>query len=242
MQPVIEVRDLSFRYGSEAVLNEVSFSVTPGDFIAVIGSNGAGKSTLLRLLLGELEPAGGDILLFGEPVSGFCGWPKIGYVPQNPAAAVGGFPATVEEIVIAGLYAKIGPLRPVRKVHRQQAREALGLVGMSGCSGRMIFELSGGQLQRVMVARVLAAGCRVMLLDEPTTGVDAASSDALYELLARLNKQGMTILMVTHDVAKAAGYVGRALCLEEGSLVELEREQLVHELSHRHKHPGKNAV
>lgn len=233
----IQAKNISFRYGCEAVLNRISFSVWPGDFVAVIGSNGAGKSTLLRLLLGELIPAEGEIFLFGEEISRFKNWPKIGYIPQNPAALAGGFPATVEEIVCLSLYPGIGPLYPVRGIHRQKAREALALVGMRDFSRRMIGELSGGQLQRVMAARVIAADCDMMLLDEPTSGVDTESADTLYELLQDFNQKGLTILMVTHDVARAAGYVSRTLCLEDGSLVELDKTQLAHELSHRHKHP-----
>lgn len=237
MNNVATARNLSFKYNGEPVLNSVSFAVEKGDFVAVIGSNGTGKSTLLRLLLGELAPSGGEISLFGQDSLRFKDWPKIGYVPQNNPAAGGGFPATAEEIVRSSLYAKVGLFRPVQKAHREKALEALSLVGMRGCAGRMISELSGGQLQRVMVARALAAGCELMLLDEPSTGIDSESTDKLYELLRGFNKGGMTILMVTHDMARATEYVSRTLCLEDGTMVELEREQMLHELSHKHKHP-----
>lgn len=232
--PVISVQNLSFRYGDEPLLDNVAFTVMPGDFIAVIGSNGAGKSTLLKLLLGELPPSG-NILLFGRDVSDFKDWPKIGFVPQaNPNA---GFPTTAEEVVCASLYSRIGPFRPPAGKHREKARGALALVGMDGYAKRMISELSGGQLQRVMIARALAADCEMMLLDEPVSGIDSEAAAKLYELLKTLNLNGMTILMVTHDMPRVSEYAGRALCLEGGTIVELDRNQLKFELSHKHKHP-----
>lgn len=236
MNSVIEVRNLGFRYYGEPVLNGVNFEIKKGDFVAVIGSNGAGKSTLLRILLGELAPSEGGLLLFGQDAARFKDWPKIGYVPQNNPASGSGFPATAEEIVRSGLYSQIGPLRPTSKAHREKALDALSLVGMRGCAKRMITELSGGQLQRVMIARALAASCELMLLDEPSAGIDSESTDKLYALLRELNRSGMTVLMVTHDMARAIEYVSRTLCLECGTMVELERSQMLSELSHKHKH------
>lgn len=238
MQTVIEVQDLSFDYGAEPVLHNVDFSVQAGDFVAIIGSNGTGKSTLLRLLLRELVPTSGTIALFGEDIRHFRQWPRLGYVPQNGIDRVSSFPATAAEIVQANLYAQIGALRLPGKAHREKTLAALRLVEMEPYAHRMIGELSGGQLQRVMLARVLVGGCEVMLLDEPTNGIDAAAADALYKLLYKLNKHGsLTIVMVTHDMARSVEYVGRTLCLEEGSLLELDKQQLAYELNHKHKHP-----
>jgi zinc transport system ATP-binding protein len=232
----IAVRGLSFRYGDEPVLSKVDFSLQTGDFAAVIGANGAGKSTLLRLLLGEIAPDTGQIRLFGREIRQFKDWPRVGYVPQKGFAAVADFPATVEEIVQAHLFS--GLFRFPRREHRERVRRALARVDMEACAKRMIGRLSGGQQQRVLLARVLVSEPEIMLLDEPTAGVDAETVRALYALLARLNREtGLTVLMVTHDVARAAEVVSRVLCLEEGSLVELGREQLSEELAHRHKHP-----
>lgn len=235
--PVLGAENLSFRFGGEPLLNGITFSVSHRDFVAVIGSNGAGKSTLLRLILGELSPQDGKLILFGEDARRFKQWPRLGYVPQASPVSGGAFPATVEEIVCASLYSRIGPLRPVRKIHREKARKALELVGMRDFAKRMISELSGGQLQRVMLARSLASDCELLLLDEPTTGIDSEAADSLYALLTKLNKNGLTILMVTHDTERALSFVGRTLCLEEGSIIELDRNQLSHELEHKHKHP-----
>lgn len=238
---MLRAENLSFCFGGEPLLNDVTFSVAAGDFVAIVGSNGAGKSTLLRLILGELSPQSGRILLFGEDISRFKKWPRIGYVPQVNPVSGGSFPATVEEVVCASLYSNIGPLRPVGRQHKEKALAALALVGMRDFSGQMISELSGGQLQRVMLARALAPDCEFLILDEPTTGIDSESADKLYGLLRGLNERGLTVMMVTHDTERAALYVGRTLCLEEGSVVELGQEQLEQELKHRHKHPHRRA-
>jgi zinc transport system ATP-binding protein len=239
MQTLIEVKDLSFGYGGAPIFSGVSFSVSRGDFVALIGSNGAGKSTLLRLMLNELSPASGSVRLFDEDAARFRGWPKLGYLPQNAPRAGVGFPASVREIVEASLFSQVGLMRFPKKAHRAKAAQALELVGMAGYEKRLIGQLSGGQQQRVMLARVLAGAPEVMILDEPTSGVDSETIRALYALMTQLNRdQGLTIIMVTHDVARAAGAASRVLCLEEGSLVELEPDQLSRELAHRHKHPS----
>ncbi len=235
----IEVKNLSFGYRDGPIFTDVDFSVEQGDFVAVIGANGTGKSTLLRLLLGELAHQSGELRLLEEDVRHFRRWPLICYVPQNGLSDAAGFPATALEVVMSGLYSQIGPLRLPKKEHREKAMAALSRVGMEPLAKRLIGEMSGGQRQRVMLARVLAGDPALMLLDEPTTGVDIASSELLYRILSRLSREeGLTIVMITHDIARASRYVSRTLCLEHGSLVELGGEQLTEELSHRHRHPG----
>ena len=239
MGKVIEAENLGFSYGGEMVFSGVDFAVNEGDFVAVIGSNGAGKSTLMRLMLGELTPSQGQVRIFGTDVAHFRHWPRIGYVPQNAARTGQDFPASVREIVEANLYGKAGLFRLPSRALKAKAAQALKLVGLEGFETRPIGELSGGQQQRVMLARVLAGEPEAMLLDEPTSGVDATTIDALYDILSRLNRErGQTIVMVTHDVARATGMASRVLCLEEGSLVELPPCQVMEELRHRHKHPG----
>ncbi len=238
MQTIIEAENLGFSYGGEKVFSGVNFAVREGDFVALIGNNGAGKSTLMRLLLGEMTPGEGRVRLFGQEVSRFRAWPRIGYVPQNAARAGQDFPASVREIVEANLYAGAGLFRRPGRALRERAADALRQVDMAGFEKRAIGELSGGQQQRVMLARVLAGRPEVMLLDEPTSGVDSRTVEALYALLARLNRGGLTILMVTHDVARASRIASRVICLEEGSLVELPPQQIKEELRHRHKHPA----
>ena len=239
MDDVIQVNNLGFRYGDEPILSGVTFKVAPGDFVALIGANGAGKSTLMRLILGELTPREGSVSLFGEDVRRFKHWPKVGYLPQNAMRMGDGFPASVREIVEASLYAKAGLFRLPSRENKARAAAALNEVGMGEFTDRLIGKLSGGQQQRVMMARVLAGDPEVMILDEPTSGVDAGAVDSLYSILGRLNREkGLSILLVTHDVMRASKLAGRVLCLEEGSLVELKRQQVAEELEHKHKHPA----
>lgn len=238
MSNIIDVKDVSFGYGRELIFSKIEFLIEKGDFVAIIGSNGTGKSTLLNLLLGELSPCSGSISLFDQDIQKFNKWSKIGYIPQAGLLTKSNFPATAEEIVQANLFSQIGLLKFPKKEHRDKTQKALEAVGMSSYSKRLIGELSGGQQQRVLLARVLVNEPEVMLLDEPTNGVDAPSVRSMYELLQGLNREkGLTIVMVTHDISKATKYVSRILCLEEGSLIELEKKQIENELSHKHKHP-----
>jgi zinc transport system ATP-binding protein len=246
MPDAIRADNLSFQYGDEPIFSQIGFSLYRGDFAGVIGANGAGKSTLLRLLLGEIVPTAGNIRLFGKEPHRFGARPKIGYLSQHGLSSGANFPATAEEIVTANLFSEIGFLRFSRKAHREKARAALARVGMEACAGRMLASLSGGQRQRVLLARVLVNEPELLLLDEPTNGVDAETVASLLLLLSRLNREnGLTIMMVTHDIARAAEYLSRIFCLEDGSLVELDKAQLWEELSHKHKHPapaGRNGL
>lgn len=239
MVKIIESLDLSFDYGNELILDKINFSICQGDFVSVIGLNGSGKSTLLKLILGQLAPSNGNIKLFGKNSIRFNEWTKIGYIPQS-FNSLADFPATALEVVQANLFSQIGLMHFLKKEHKQKAMNALDAVGMADFANRLIGSLSGGQLQRVMIARVLVNKPQIMILDEPTSGVDAKSSVLLYELLLKLNKEeNITILMVTHDTERVSKFSNRILCIEEGSLVELEREQLADELKHKHKHPSK---
>lgn len=237
MNMLMEITGLSFQYAKERIFTGVDFSVQEGDFIALIGPNGAGKSTLLKLLLGELTIQKGSIKLFGQDIHEFKQWPRLGYMPQTGMATGVNIPATVEEMVQANLFSQIGLMRLAKKEHREKVRAALSKVDMSGYGKSLFSQLSGGQQQRVLLARVLVNDPAIMILDEPTTGIDAKGVRELLDLLQNLNKnEKATILMVTHDMARTADVVTRTLCLEEGSLLELTECQLQRELTHRHHH------
>ncbi|MFV0412745.1 MAG: metal ABC transporter ATP-binding protein [Oscillospiraceae bacterium] len=243
MEDVLQVKDVAFAYNAQPVFSGVEFSLRGGEFAALVGSNGAGKSTLLKVILGDLTPQTGSISWFGQPLASFKSWPRVGYVPQNGFAQNSSFPATVGEIVQANLYSTLRPFSFYNKNTRQKVLQALELVGMQGYYKTMIGELSGGQQQRVLLARALVARPEVMVLDEPTTGVDALGANSFYKMLAALNKeQNLAVLMVTHDLFGSSRYVKRMFCMEDASLVELaegefhnEKELVYHSAAgHRH--------
>lgn len=237
MADILEVEDLSFAYAGGSLFSGVGFSLGRGDFVALTGANGSGKSTLLKLILGELAPLSGRIALFGQAPRGIKDFSMVGYLPQNDSSGLG-FPATALEIVSLSLYSSLKFPKFITAAVRAQALEALRLAGMEDYAQVPLSEMSGGQRQRVYLARTLIHTPKLMLLDEPATGVDAEHVTSLYTLLKKLTQEtGLCVLMVTHDVARAAGFVDYALCLEQGSLVKLDRGALEHELAHRHTHP-----
>ena len=238
LDKVIEVKDLSFGYTKEKILEHVNFDVERGDFAAVIGDNGVGKSTMVKLLLGVLKPTEGEVRIEGKPLVSISKT-KVGYLPQNSGTRAASFPATCEEIVMSSLYKEIGFARFPKKAHKEKVLSALEEVGMQDKAKALIGELSGGQQQRVMLARVLAGDPAILILDEPTTGVDSESVDRLLHILHHLNiEKQVTILMVTHDIDKVGPYANRVLCLSEGACSEeaLPHASMVHAHSHTHSH------
>ncbi|PSL45000.1 zinc transport system ATP-binding protein [Salsuginibacillus halophilus] len=229
--PVVEIDHLTYRYGSQNVLEDISLTVEPGSFVGLVGPNGSGKSTLVKSLLGLLSPQSGSVKLFGRPQQRFKAWSRIGYVSQKANSFNAGFPATVFEVVSMGLYGKVGMLRFLNRKHKQQVREAIQAVGMSEYEKRNIGELSGGQQQRVFIARALVSEPELLILDEPTVGVDAYSVQSFYDLLSELNQErGLTLLLITHDIGAMTRYVTDVACLNKhlhfhGTPGEFERNQ-----------------
>lgn len=238
MEQMIKAEDVTFSFGDTPIFYHVSFSVNKGDFVALTGANGSGKSTLFRILLGDLAPSYGTIQIDGEPTFDKKDWTRVGYVPQVGTQSVFSFPATAEEVVRTSLYPESGLFKRQNKEQREKVKEALRATGTENLAKKRIGDLSGGQRQRIMLSRVLVHMPDLLLLDEPASGIDRENSEILLELLTKLNRdRGMTILMITHDIGRVADIVSRVLCIEEGSLVELGREQIHEELAHRHKHP-----
>lgn len=243
MSKIIEFKNVHFGYTSEDILKCISFDVNKGDFVSIIGSNGAGKSTILKLILGEISQFRGSIKLYEEDINKFKDWKRIGYLEQNAYSKIMNFPATVYEIVMSNNFADIGLFKFPNKTHRIKVINALELLGMEKYKNRMISKLSGGQIQRVFLARTLISEPDLLVLDEPTNGVDRETIDLIYKILQDLNKEKkVTIIMVTHDVEKMSSISNRVFCFEEGSLVELEKKQIYDELSHKHKHPNSDSV
>jgi zinc transport system ATP-binding protein len=254
MQAIIEIKQLSYRYEKESVLEDITITVPDGSFLAIVGPNGSGKSTLLKLILGLLKPQKGDIFLFGQEISKFKDWQKIGYVSQKANSFNTGFPATVFEVVSSGLTKKLGLFTFFKKEHRQKVMDALDSVGMMAFSHRNIGELSGGQQQRVFIARALVSEPKLLILDEPTVGVDADNVHSFYEMLGDLNtSSGITLLLVTHDIGTISDKVTHVACLNKhlhfhGNTEEFEQVSRnglskvyghdVHVLAHNHEHGG----
>ncbi len=212
--PVLDLDKITFYYGDRMVLDRVSLTVFSGDFLGIVGPNGSGKSTLLKIIAGLLRPAAGSVRVFGVERENSRRETRIGYVAQNVTSFNQGFPATVEEIVLAGLTASLGLLRRPGRRERLLVEETLESVGLADLRERLIGELSGGQQQRTFIARALVAEPALLLLDEPTVGVDADAKDKFYELLATLRRErGLTLLMVSHDVGVVAEQVQNIACL-----------------------------
>lgn len=213
--PVLHVKDLTFSYEREIVLENVHLWLSEGDFLGLIGPNGSGKTTFIRCVLGLLKPDHGQIRLFGEPLS-HDNRKRIGYVSQKANSFNTHFPATVFEVVSTGLYGKVGLFRRLSRRHQNQIHEAIASVGLTSFQKRPIGRLSGGQQQRVFIARALVGRPNLLILDEPTVGVDAQSSDRFYDLLEELRKEyQLTILLVTHDIDVMAEKVDRVAFLNK---------------------------
>jgi zinc transport system ATP-binding protein len=205
-KPIIELSGVSFAYDSEPVLHNLSLQVMPGEYVGVIGPNGGGKTTLMKLLLGLLRPDKGAIRLFDTPLSDFKEWPKIGYVPQRAGNSDFRLPITVQEIVQFG----------APRGNKTAASESLERVGIADLAAKRLNELSGGQQQKVFIAKALASHPEILILDEPTAGVDVSTQDKFYQLLATLNKdEGLTIILVSHDIDVVVNEVSKLACINE---------------------------
>jgi zinc transport system ATP-binding protein len=207
-KPAVLAEDICFGYEAEEVLHNVSFSVAPGDFLAIVGPNGGGKTTLLKLLLGLLRPRYGSVTVFGTPPDEARH--RMGYVPQHIQFDPS-FPVTVMDVVLMGRVER-HVLGPYRRADRAAARQALEQVDLQGMGGRPFSDLSGGQRQRVLIAQALASEPDILLLDEPTASVDSLVQHKVFELLKELNRE-LTILLVSHNLNVVTGYVSHVACV-----------------------------
>jgi zinc transport system ATP-binding protein len=239
--PLVQLKDVSFGYGSDPVLEAVDLEVRRGDYLGLIGPNGSGKTTLLKLILGTIpEPTRGTVELFGTPAAQFREWWKVGYVAQKAASFNSGFPATVAEVVLTGRAPRRGLLRLYTREDREAVRDALEQVGMIAYQDRLIGRLSGGQQQRVFIARALVSRPELLILDEPTVGVDVQAEAQFYRLIRELRQQmGLTVVLVSHDMGAVAHEVTSLACLNRrlfyhGSPEEFGTEEQLCELYGHH--------
>ncbi len=212
MSSVIDVEDVTFGYGDAIAVENVSLTIDDGEFLGLIGPNGSGKTTLLHLMLGLREPDSGSITLFGEPAHEFEAGERIGYVGQRAADRGDAMPVTVRETVLMGRFARAGHGR-LTDHDREIAAEAMRTVDVHDLAERRVSALSGGQRQRAFIARALASEADVLALDEPTVGIDADSRDRFYDLLDELNADGMTIVLIEHDIGVLTKHVDTVACI-----------------------------
>lgn len=234
MNKIIEIKDLGFDYGEGWVFHKLNLEIGEGDFVAVIGANGAGKSTLLKMLANVIVPTIGNITYYGTPISEFKNWERIGYVPQNPGRQQRNFPISVREVVGLGLLNGSSMTHHFNGQDKAAINEIMERFNLMDLRYRKIGDLSGGQQQRVFLARAMVKQPKILLLDEPATGIDTAAKIDLYAMLKKINReQGVTIVMVSHDLELAADAAQNALCLDHGICFWGE----VHAaLKHHHKH------
>ncbi len=215
-EDLVRVENVTFSYNTIPVLDDITFSIYRGDFLSIIGPNGSGKTTLVKIILGLLKPSRGAVSIMGRPVAEFRDWSRVGYVPQKATQIDPFFPASVREVVaMARLSVKDASPGPKRDTEKD-VTEALRKVAMEAFRNSAIGSLSGGQQQRVMIARALVTSPDLLLLDEPTTGVDSETQNLFYEMLHDLNeKQEITIVLVTHDIGMVNRHVNKVACLNQ---------------------------
>ncbi|MDT0451612.1 metal ABC transporter ATP-binding protein [Streptomyces hesseae] len=216
-RPVISLSGATASLGSRPVLRGVDLTVRRGEVVALLGANGSGKSTAVRAIVGQVPLTGGELELFGTPRRRFRDWARVGYVPQRTTAA-GGVPATVREVVSAGRLART-KLGPTRKADREAVVRALDLVGMADRIKDSVDALSGGQHQRVLIARALAGEPELLIMDEPMAGVDLGSQEVLAKALREEVGRGATVLLVLHELGPLEPLIDRAVVLRDGCVV-----------------------
>jgi zinc transport system ATP-binding protein len=235
---VVRVSRAAVGYDGREILHDISLTVPAGEVVAILGANGSGKSTLVRTILGLVPLGRGEIELFGVAQRRFRDWKRVGYVPQRLGAG-SGVPATVGEVVASGRLARRGIFRPSGAADRAAVREALTAVGLLDRIGDPVATLSGGQQQRTLIARALAGKPDLLVLDEPTAGVDAASQQAFAAALGRFGAAGGTILLVAHELGPLRPLIDRAVVVHEGRIAY---EGAPPEPAGHHAEPGHDHV
>ncbi|HLQ98415.1 MAG TPA: metal ABC transporter ATP-binding protein [Candidatus Dormibacteraeota bacterium] len=215
-ESIISLKDISFAYESKPILEDVNLNIDRGAFMGLVGPNGGGKTTLIKIILGQLKADKGTVELFQQPLTHFKEWTRIGFVSQKANSFNKGFPATVFEVVSMGLTAKIGYFKFLKSKHKQKVLDAIDQVDMIEYAYENIGNLSGGQQQRIFIARALVNDPDLLILDEPTVGIDYKNVERFYNLLHQLNEsRGITLLLVTHDTGAMTEHVTDIVCLNK---------------------------
>ncbi|MWG33093.1 ATP-binding cassette domain-containing protein [Halomarina oriensis] len=209
---VVALDGVSFGYADHPVVEDVTLTVDPGEFVGLVGPNGSGKSTLVRIALGLVRPDRGTARLFGSPAHRDRDGTRVGYVAQQATRQAGEMPVTVREVVRMGRYPHVRWRFGERD--RRAVDAALDRVGVTDLADRQVRTLSGGQRQRVFIARALASEADLLVFDEPVVGVDTESRTAFYDLLDALNEEGLTVLLIDHDIGVVTAHADRVVCLD----------------------------
>lgn len=233
-EPVIALRGATAALGAQPVLRGIDLTVGRGEVVALLGSNGSGKSTTVRAVVGQVPLDGGELELFGTPLRRFRDWRRIGYVPQRSTAAAG-VPATVREVVSTGRLARTR-LRLPGRGDRAAVQRALELVGMGDRAGDSVNALSGGQHQRVLIARALAGEPELLIMDEPLAGVDLDSQQVLADALREQSARGTSVLLVLHELGPLAPLIDRTVVLRDGRVERVEHPEQLHDLACHPQH------
>jgi zinc transport system ATP-binding protein len=212
---IIDIKNVYFSYDDKNfILDDISLTVHRGDYLAIIGPNGAGKTTLLKVVLKLLKSSRGTVELFGQDISSYKEWSRLSYVPQKATDFDPNFPATVQEVVLMGRYAKRGLFHGPRAADYEVVKQMLQRVEMLNYRDHQIGDLSGGQQQRVFLARALAAEPEIIFLDEPTAGLDSSTTAEFYALLKKLNIEfNLTLVLITHDIDIVAQEAMHVACI-----------------------------
>ncbi|HET7385891.1 MAG TPA: ATP-binding cassette domain-containing protein [Nocardioidaceae bacterium] len=214
---VVRIDEAAVELGGRPVLRGIDLSVDAGEVVAVLGANGSGKSTLVRTMLGLVPTVRGEVRLFGATLDAFADWCRVGFVPQRVGAA-GGVSATVREVVTAGRLSRRRLLAPLHRADRRAVEAAIDAVGLAGRARDGVTTLSGGQQQRVLIARALAGEPDLLVLDEPTAGVDVESQQGFADALESLVSRGATVVLVAHELGPLAPLIGRSVVMREGRI------------------------
>ena len=217
---LLEIKNLKFGYEENLILNDINLNLDEGDFVAISGENGSGKSTLIKLILKAIKKDSGDIKILGENIEDFNHYEKIGYVPQVNDSSKISFPVTCEEYVSLGLYKEFNFFNMPTKKTRQKVKNVFSSLAIENLMKKPFKNLSGGQQQRVMIARALVSTPQILILDEPTVGIDAKHKKDFLDLLYNLNKNHkISILIISHEMELIKDYVTKTVYLKEGRLL-----------------------
>jgi zinc transport system ATP-binding protein len=215
MPSILEMKGLTVILGGKEILRDIDLSLGEGRFLGIVGPNGSGKTTLLRVILGLTKPESGTVTVFGEPPKEALHHGVFGYLPQHLNVDID-FPATAMDVVLMGLYGRGGVFRRISKRDRKHALDMLEIMGMSSYENHIFGRLSGGQQQRVSIARALVSEPKLLILDEPSTGIDVVGQEDFYHLLTGLQKRfNLSIIMVSHDIGAITAYIDEIACLNK---------------------------